>query len=104
MIGWRQASEPPIQEEAARDRGDVFDLLLHLLCSLAADSANVFQRANILKGEHLSLKTFDSLTLDAEVQIMQGTHHPSIVKLYSFSESLEHYFLVLECTIFSLSP
>lgn len=27
---------------------------------------------------------------------MRGTNHPSIVKLYSFSESLEHYFLVLE--------
>ncbi|KAF8996279.1 Pkinase-domain-containing protein [Hymenopellis radicata] len=38
------------------------------------------ERANILK----------------EVQIMRGTHHPSIVKLVSFSESIEHYFLVLE--------
>ena len=28
---------------------------------------------------------------------MRGTHHPSIVKLISFSESPEHYFLVLEC-------
>lgn len=27
---------------------------------------------------------------------MRGTHHPAIVKLVSFSESLEHYFLVLE--------
>lgn len=27
---------------------------------------------------------------------MRGTNHPSIVKLYSFSESPEHYFLVLE--------
>jgi len=40
----------------------------------------VTERANILK----------------EVQIMRGTHHPSIVKLISFSESEEHYFLVLE--------
>ncbi|KNZ73858.1 Serine/threonine-protein kinase srk1 [Termitomyces sp. J132] len=31
-----------------------------------------------------------------EVQIMRGTNHPSIVKLFSFSESPEHYFLVLE--------
>ncbi|TFK29287.1 Ser/Thr protein kinase [Coprinopsis marcescibilis] len=31
-----------------------------------------------------------------EVQIMRGTQHPSIIKLYSFSESQEHYFLVLE--------
>ncbi|KAG6833736.1 hypothetical protein H0H87_001168 [Tephrocybe sp. NHM501043] len=41
---------------------------------------NASQRSNILK----------------EVQIMRGTHHPSIVKLYSFSESPEYYFLVLE--------
>ncbi|TFK43361.1 kinase-like domain-containing protein [Crucibulum laeve] len=40
----------------------------------------VTERANILK----------------EVQIMRGTNHPSIVKLISFSESQEHYFLVLE--------
>ncbi|KAK0490718.1 Pkinase-domain-containing protein [Armillaria novae-zelandiae] len=40
----------------------------------------VTERANILK----------------EVQIMRGTHHPAIVKLVSFSESPEHYFLVLE--------
>ncbi|EJD53774.1 Pkinase-domain-containing protein [Auricularia subglabra TFB-10046 SS5] len=38
------------------------------------------ERANILK----------------EVQIMRGTNHPSIVKLLSFSESDEYYFLVLE--------
>ncbi|KAI6035237.1 kinase-like domain-containing protein, partial [Pisolithus orientalis] len=31
-----------------------------------------------------------------EVQIMRGINHPSIVKLLSFSESPEHYFLVLE--------
>jgi hypothetical protein len=30
------------------------------------------------------------------MQIMRGTNHPSIVKLLSFSESAEHYFLVLE--------
>ncbi|KAL4081744.1 kinase-like domain-containing protein [Scleroderma yunnanense] len=38
------------------------------------------ERANILK----------------EVQIMRGINHPSIVKLLSFSESPEYYFLVLE--------
>ncbi|THH00416.1 hypothetical protein EW026_g2130 [Hermanssonia centrifuga] len=40
----------------------------------------VTERANILK----------------EVQIMRGINHPAIVKLLSFSESEEHYFLVLE--------
>jgi serine/threonine protein kinase len=39
-----------------------------------------FQRANILK----------------EVQIMRGIDHPSIVKLLGFTESDEHYFLILE--------
>jgi len=38
------------------------------------------QRANILK----------------EVQIMRGITHPSIIKLLSFSESPDHFFLVLE--------
>lgn len=28
---------------------------------------------------------------------MRGTFHPSIVKLFSFSESPDHYFLVMEC-------
>ena len=28
---------------------------------------------------------------------MRGIDHPSIVKLHSFSESAEHYFLILEC-------
>ncbi|KAJ7591248.1 kinase-like domain-containing protein [Mycena floridula] len=40
----------------------------------------VTERANILK----------------EVQIMRTTRHPAVVKLISFSESQEHYFLVLE--------
>ena len=41
------------------------------------------QRANILK----------------EVQIMRGIDHPNVVKLISFSESDEFYFLVLECEL-----
>ncbi|KAH7904223.1 kinase-like domain-containing protein [Hygrophoropsis aurantiaca] len=40
----------------------------------------VTERANILK----------------EVQIMRGTNHPAVVRLISFSESQEYYFLVLE--------
>lgn len=39
-----------------------------------------------------------------EVQIMRGINHPSIVKLLSFSESQEHYFLVLECEYECISP
>jgi serine/threonine protein kinase len=49
--------------------------------SIADQVFLVVQRANILK----------------EVQIMRGTNHPNIIKLISFSESDEHYFLVLEC-------
>ncbi|KAF8927237.1 hypothetical protein BGZ58_010546 [Dissophora ornata] len=41
---------------------------------------NAHQRANILK----------------EVQIMRQLKHPGIVELYEFTESNEHYFLVLE--------
>lgn len=48
--------------------------------SFTATHADDLQRANILK----------------EVQIMRGIDHPSIVKLISFFESDEHYFLVLE--------
>lgn len=38
-----------------------------------------------------------------EVQIMRQINHPSIVRLISFSESDEHYFLVLECEFLFLS-
>lgn len=31
---------------------------------------------------------------------MRGLNHPSIVKLLAFSESEEHFFLVLECASF----
>lgn len=31
---------------------------------------------------------------------MRGTDHPSIVKLYAFSESAEYYYLILECQYF----
>jgi len=34
---------------------------------------------------------------------MRGIEHPSIVKLYAFSESAEHYYLVLERQFLPLS-
>jgi Protein kinase domain. len=46
--------------------------------------------------------TYPFVDLQTEVQIMRGTNHPSIVKLISFSESPERYFLVLECMSQSL--
>ncbi|KAJ9094660.1 MAPK-activated protein kinase Srk1 [Naganishia adeliensis] len=52
----------------------------HLNPNFKQKRPRVTERANILK----------------EVQIMRGTNHPNIIKLISFSESDEHYFLVLE--------
>ncbi|KAG8825319.1 hypothetical protein FRC19_011683 [Serendipita sp. 401] len=52
----------------------------HLNPELKKKKPRATERANILK----------------EVQIMRGIDHPSVVKLISFSESDEHYFLVLE--------
>lgn len=46
--------------------------------------ASFLQRANILK----------------EVQIMRGLNHPSIVRLYNFTESRDFYYLTLECVFF----
>lgn len=34
---------------------------------------------------------------------MRQLNHPSIVRLLQFFESNQHYFLVLECALFSLS-
>lgn len=47
----------------------------------------------------------NGLTLlpSAEVQIMRNINHPNIVKLISFSESTEHYFLVMECKLIGMA-
>ncbi|KAH7343347.1 kinase-like domain-containing protein [Rhizoctonia solani] len=52
----------------------------HLNEKFKKKGQRVTERANILK----------------EVSIMRGLNHPSIVKLLSFTESDEHFFLVLE--------
>lgn len=57
------------------------------------------QRSNILKGLPVIAilpPTFTDWVTFLEVQIMRGTNHPAIVRLLSFSESPEHYFIVLE--------
>ncbi|KAF8803688.1 Pkinase-domain-containing protein [Phlegmacium glaucopus] len=84
--------------------------------------SNVFKALEISTGNHVAIKAVRKFELNAsqegdkhlnpqfkkkprvteranilkEVQIMRGTSHPSIVKLYSFLESAEHYFLVME--------
>ncbi len=57
----------------------------------------IVQRANILKGTSIvTLYVVINDPFYLEVQIMCGVNHPSIIKLLSFSESSDHFFLVLE--------
>ncbi|CAL1702150.1 unnamed protein product [Somion occarium] len=66
--------------------------------------SNVYKAIDLRTGEKVAVKVVRKYELSAsqranilkEVQIMRGTNHPSIIKLISFSESQEHYFLVLE--------
>lgn len=66
--------------------------------------SNVYKAIDLTTNEKVAVKVVRKFELNAsqrgnilkEVQIMRGVNHPSIVKLLSFSESLEHYFLVLE--------
>ncbi|KAG5643789.1 hypothetical protein DXG03_009668 [Asterophora parasitica] len=66
--------------------------------------SNVYKGIDVRTGSKVAVKVVRKYELNAsqrsnilkEVQIMRGTHHPSVVKLISFSESQEHYFLVLE--------
>jgi serine/threonine protein kinase len=84
--------------------------------------SNVFKALDISANKHVAIKVVRKFELNAsqegdkhlsvqfkkkprateranilkEVQIMRGISHPSIVKLYSFSESETHYFLVME--------
>ncbi|KAI0053077.1 Pkinase-domain-containing protein [Auriscalpium vulgare] len=66
--------------------------------------SNVYKAIDLTTGKRVAVKVVRKYELTSsqranilkEVQIMRGTNHPSIVKLISFSESTEHYFLVLE--------
>ncbi|KAL0581987.1 MAPK-activated protein kinase Srk1 [Marasmius crinis-equi] len=66
--------------------------------------SNVYKALDLTTNSKVAVKVVRKLELNAsqranilkEVQIMRGVHHPAIVKLISFSESPEHYFLVLE--------
>lgn len=66
--------------------------------------SNVYKAIDLTTGQTVAVKVVRKFELNAsqrvnilkEVQIMRGTNHPSIVKLISFSESPEYYFLVME--------
>ncbi|KAF8631265.1 hypothetical protein AX15_002592 [Amanita polypyramis BW_CC] len=66
--------------------------------------SNVYKAIDLTTGKKVAVKVVRKHELNAsqrsnilkEVQIMRGINHPSIVRLSSFSESLEHYYLVLE--------
>lgn len=66
--------------------------------------SSVYKAINLATNEKVAVKVVRKFELNAsqranilkEVQIMRGINHPSIVKLLSFSESTEYYFLVLE--------
>ncbi|KIY49564.1 Pkinase-domain-containing protein [Fistulina hepatica ATCC 64428] len=66
--------------------------------------SNVYRAVDLTSGQDVAVKVVRKFELNASqvsiiaihVQIMRGTIHPSIIKLTSFAESIEHYFLVLE--------
>ncbi|GJJ15637.1 MAPK-activated protein kinase Srk1 [Clathrus columnatus] len=66
--------------------------------------SNVYKALDLQSGEKVAIKVVRKYELNSsqranilkEVQIMRQINHPSIVKLLSFSESDEHYFLILE--------
>ncbi|KIL00277.1 hypothetical protein PAXRUDRAFT_821817 [Paxillus rubicundulus Ve08.2h10] len=66
--------------------------------------SNVYKAIDLSTGDKVAVKVVRKYELNAsqranilkEVQIMRGMNHPSIVKLTSFSESPDYYFLILE--------
>ncbi|KAF8743854.1 hypothetical protein AX14_000254 [Amanita brunnescens Koide BX004] len=66
--------------------------------------SDVYKAFDLTTGRKVAVKIVRKYELSAsqrsnilkEVQIMRGINHPSVVRLHSFFESSEHYFLVLE--------
>ncbi|KIK65430.1 hypothetical protein GYMLUDRAFT_38887 [Collybiopsis luxurians FD-317 M1] len=104
----REAAEQIVKEEReAKAQMPVYKGLENFqLLEKMGDGAfsNVYKALDLKSGQKVAVKVVRKYELNAsqranilkEVQIMRGTHHPAIVKLLSFSESEEHYFLVLE--------
>lgn len=95
------------EEKESRNKMPSYSGLEHYrLLEKMGDGAfsNVYEAISISTGQKIAVKVVRKYELNAsqrtnilkEVQIMRGINHSSIVKLYSFSESPEHYFLVLE--------
>ncbi|KAF7795881.1 hypothetical protein EIP86_007048 [Pleurotus ostreatoroseus] len=105
---YREQVEQIVQEEReARNKMPTYKgLENYRLQEKMGDGAfsNVYKAVDVRTGQKVAVKVVRKYELSAsqranilkEVQIMRGINHPSIVKLHSFFESTEHYFLVLE--------
>ncbi|KAG8743976.1 hypothetical protein FRC10_011050 [Ceratobasidium sp. 414] len=80
VAGWSLSSMCLVKVVRKYEMSSSQDGHKHLNEKFKKKGQRVTERANILK----------------EVSIMRGLNHQSIIKLISFSESEEHYFLVLE--------
>lgn len=104
----REAAQLIVDEERQeRSKMPVYPGLdnFHLLDKMGDGAfSNVYKAVDVRRNARVAVKVVRKYELNAsqrsnilkEVQIMRGTQHLSIVKLLSFSESPEHYFLVLE--------
>ncbi|KAF4602255.1 MAPK-activated protein kinase Srk1 [Pleurotus pulmonarius] len=104
----REAAEQIVLEEKeAKEKMPAYKGLEQFkLLDKMGDGAfsNVYKALDLSTGKKVAVKVVRKFELNAaqrsnilkEVQIMRGTNHPAIVRLLSFSESPEHYFIVLE--------
>ncbi|KAL4265582.1 Aurora kinase-like protein [Pleurotus pulmonarius] len=104
----REAAEQIVLEEKeAKEKMPTYKGLEQFkLLDKMGDGAfsNVYKALDLSTGKKVAVKVVRKFELNAaqrsnilkEVQIMRGTNHPAIVRLLSFSESPEHYFIVLE--------
>ncbi|KAG9080526.1 hypothetical protein FRC06_006473, partial [Ceratobasidium sp. 370] len=94
------------EREAARKMPQFPTLERYRMIEKMGDGAfsNVYKAVDLQTGQKVAVKVVRKYEMSSsqranilkEVSIMRGLNHQSIVKLISFSESEEHYFLVLE--------